>query len=101
MNEEFKTHIPGTGYLTRQPETEGIPPIDGSGISEVLWYACRFWTEHIIDSEAPVSEMVLNELHIFFSTHLAVWLEILISKFQFQSLSGVRAWLQVRFLLLT
>jgi hypothetical protein len=101
MNEDFKVRIRGTGYLTGQSETEGIPAIDESDVPEVLWYACRFWTEHITEIEAPVSYMVLDGLHIFFSTHLAVWMEILVTKFQFQSLFGVRAWLQVRILCLT
>jgi hypothetical protein len=100
MNEAFKVRIPGTGYLTGHSETEGIPAIDESDVPEVLWYACRFWTEHIAEIESPVSGMVFDGLRIFFSTHLAVWMEIVVTKFQFPSLFGVRAWLQVRILCL-
>jgi hypothetical protein len=99
MNEDLQAAIPGTGYLTGQmAATEGIPSIKKSDVSEVLWYACRFWGEHIIDVEAPVSETLLDGLRIFFSAHLAVWMEVLISNFQFQSLDNVRAWLLVRIL---
>jgi hypothetical protein len=97
MNEDLQGAIPGTGYLTGQmAATEGIPSIKESDVSEVLWYACRFWGEHIIDVEAPVSETLLDGLRIFFSAHLAAWMEVLISNFQFQSLDKVRAWLLVR-----
>jgi hypothetical protein len=99
MNEDLQAAIPGTGYLTGQmATTEGIPSINKSDVSEVLWYACRFWAEDIINVEAPVSEMLLDGLRIFFAAHLAVWMEVLISNFQFQSLENVRAWLLVRIL---
>jgi hypothetical protein len=102
MNKDFEACIPGTGYLTGGSETEGISPINESDVPEVLWYACRFWAEHITEIEAPIiSEMILDELRIFFSTHLGVWIETLISRFQFQSLCGVRAWLQVNILFST
>src|ERR1700760_3473378 len=99
MNEDLNAPISGSGYLTGQMSAiEGIPVINKSDVPEVLWYACRFWVEHMIDVEVPVSETLLDGLRIFLSTHLAVWMEVLISNFEFQSLEGVRAWLQVRIL---
>jgi hypothetical protein len=96
LNEDLTSNISGTGYLTRVvQEREGIPPLDESQISEVLWYACRFWTEHIIDVEGPMSEAFLEPLRQFFTEKLIIWMEVLNSKYHFQTLRGVREWLQV------
>jgi hypothetical protein len=39
LNEDLNPHTPGTGYVTSN--TEGIPSIARSHVSEVVWYACR------------------------------------------------------------
>jgi hypothetical protein len=97
MHEKLKPDIPGTGYLTEQiPETEGVPEIKESSVSETLWYACRFWTEHIIEVEEPLSERFLDAIRTFLSEQLLIWMEVLHSKFEFQSLVKVRGWIQVR-----
>jgi hypothetical protein len=95
LNEDLKAPIPGRGYLTGQ--TKGIPCINKSDIPEVLCYACKFWVKHVIDVEVPAT-VLLDELRIFFSAHLVVWMEVLIPNFEFQSLDSIRAWLQVRVL---
>ncbi|KIM76163.1 hypothetical protein PILCRDRAFT_651647 [Piloderma croceum F 1598] len=52
LNEDLTSDIPGTGYLSElAPETMVIPPLD---VSEALWYACRFWAEHIIEVEGSI-----------------------------------------------
>ena len=96
LNEDLTSHTPGTGYLTGlTPDTEGIPSIDKSNISEVLWYACRFWTVHIIEIEDPDSEFLLDSLRKFLGDKLTLWLEVLSLQYPFQTLSEVRNWLQV------
>jgi hypothetical protein len=94
LNEDLTSRTPGAGYLTA--DTEGIPLINSSHISEVLWYACRFWTEHIVEIEDPVSQTFLDSLCNFLETKSIVWMEVLSTQYPFQSLSRVRAWLQVR-----
>ena len=96
LNEDLTSDIPGTGYLTEPtPEINGSLPLDGSEVSEVLWYACRFWAEHIIEVEGPMSEAFLDPLRQFLTGELILWMEVLISRYSFQTLYGVREWLQV------
>ena len=96
LNEDLTSHTPGTGYLTQlTQDTKGIPSVDKLNISEVLWYACRFWTEHIIEIEGPDSEILLESLRKFLEGKLSLWLELLSTRYPFQTLSEVRKWLQV------
>jgi hypothetical protein len=96
MNEDLTFGIPGTGYLSGLPlATNNIPRLKESQVSDVLWYACRFWAEHIIEVEGPVSQTFLNSLHQFLTKKLVTWVEVLNSRYPFRSLVGVRQWLQV------
>jgi hypothetical protein len=94
LNEDLTSHTPGTGYLSTI-DTKGIPSFDKSDVSEVLWYACRFWTEHIITIEHPVSENLLDSLRKFLKSKLNPWMEVLVTRYPFQTLSKVQAWIQV------
>ena len=97
MNEDLRKDIPGTGYLSRDvpPETEGIPQIANSYVSEGLWYACRFWSQHLTEVDPPMSEDFLGALRYFLSMNLIRWMEVLSSKGQFRGLAEVRKWLRV------
>jgi hypothetical protein len=96
LNEDLTPHTPGTGYLSESgSDTDGIPSIVESDVSEVVWYACRFWTEHIIEIEGDTSDTVLDNLRKFLADKLTLWIEVLNTQYPFQSLSRVRAWLQV------
>jgi hypothetical protein len=96
LNEDLTSHTPGTGYLNESASnTNGIPSIAQSDVSEVVWYACRFWTEHIIEIEGDASDTVLDSLRKFLTGRLTLWIELLSTQYPYQSLSGVRAWLQV------
>jgi hypothetical protein len=94
LDEDLTSYTPGTGYLSTK-DTKGIPSFDNSNISEVLWYACRFWTEHIIAIEHPVSEDLMDNLRRFLESKLILWMEVLVTQYPFQTLSKVRAWIQV------
>jgi hypothetical protein len=96
LNEDLTSHTPGTGYLTESvSDTKGIPYIIPSDVSEVVWYACRFWMEHIIEIEGDASDTVLDCLRKFLAERLTLWIELLSTQYPYQSLSGVQAWLQV------
>jgi hypothetical protein len=96
LNEDLTSHTPGTGYLSAsQSDTKGIPSIVPSDISEVVWYACRFLMEHIIEIESDTSDTVLDSLRKFLAEKLTLWIEVLSTQYPFQSLSRVRAWLRV------
>jgi hypothetical protein len=96
LNEDLTSHTPGTGYLSETAsDSKGIPSIVHSHVSEVVWYACRFWTEHIVEIEDAASKTFLDSLRKFLAEKLTLWTEVLSTRYTFQSLSRVRAWLQV------
>lgn len=94
MNENLRTTTPGVDLLLL-PLSEGaseVPPIP-----EALLYACRFWTEHVLDIVHPVEDTLLEAIRDFSRQHIQSWLEVIITHHRFQTLSGVRKWVQVRF----
>ena len=96
LNDDLDADIPGTGYLTRpRRDHEGLPHILESDVSGALWYSCRFWPEHVVEVESPVSDMFLDALRKFLSTRLIRSVEVLSSRGQFQGLGKVRNWLEV------
>lgn len=100
LNQDLNSEIPGTGYLTDpKSHVKGIPVLDESRISEALWYACRFWHEHVIEVQEPVTDDFMDALREFLAEKLEVWMEVLYSKYPFQPLRRVREWLEVGFLL--
>lgn len=102
LNDALPLDIPGAGFLQEgRPEfqVDGIPDMTSFDISEVLWYACRFWIDHLIDVTNPEREMK-DQLHKLLSRKLVPWLEIVTGKGEFPKLDSLREWLQVRTLLI-
>lgn len=95
LNDDLKQETPGVGYL--MGSSLGILQsmiVDGT-ISEELWYACRFWMDHITDVEAPVPNGLIESLRSFVSTQLIFWIEVVTLKDKFTKLVKVRKWVQV------
>jgi hypothetical protein len=65
--------------------SERNPNIAQREINEALWYACRFWMEHVVDIEdvTAMSDTFPDMLRRFLSTHLVSWLKLLVSVGQF------------------
>jgi hypothetical protein len=96
LNEDLSSNTPGAGYLSgMMPDIEGIPLVDKSQVSEVVWYVCQFWTDHITEIEGPVSQALVDSLWKFLTNKVMVWMEVLNTQYPFQTLSQVRKWLQV------
>ena len=96
LNKDLMSQMPGTGYLTGSgSDQKGIPSVNKSLISEVVWYACRFWTEHIIEIKEPQSDTLLDSLREFVTGKLMLWVEVLSTQYPVQNLSRVRAWIEV------
>jgi hypothetical protein len=96
LNENLTQDIPGIGYLTEERSVKpGIPEIAEGPISEHVWYACRFWTDHVVDITSPVSFKFIAALRNLLSTQIVLWMEIVAVKGKFQKLNKVREWLQV------
>jgi hypothetical protein len=96
LNESIREGIPGAGYLVGDNSVNpGIPEIAEGQISEEVWYACRFWPDHIVDVESPVSVEFIAALRNLLSTKIVLWMEIVTAKGKFRNLRRVREWLQV------
>ncbi|KAB5589408.1 hypothetical protein CTheo_7148 [Ceratobasidium theobromae] len=49
LNKELKSSLPGVGYLAKSSlDISGIPPAPQEGLQESVWYACRFWIDHLL-----------------------------------------------------
>jgi hypothetical protein len=95
LNKHLTRDIPGTGYLAVDEDmTTGIPEI--GPVSEEVWYACRFWLDHISDVDGPVSAEFMAALRGLLSTQLVLWIEIVAAKGEFQDVRRVREWIHVR-----
>jgi hypothetical protein len=92
LNEKINPDAPGLGYM--HAADNGIPQLDADIVSEDTWYACRFWIIHILDVVDPSLDLI-KELACFLSKDLVAWMEITVSKGQFQSFVGVREWIMV------
>src|ERR1700722_10725605 len=97
MNDDLCKDISGTGNLSRDvpPQTKGIPEIADVYVSDGLWYAFRYWSQHLTEVSHPMPEGFINALRDFLSTNLIRWMEVLCSKGRFQGMADVRQWLQV------
>ncbi|QRV97965.1 hypothetical protein RhiJN_25984 [Ceratobasidium sp. AG-Ba] len=68
LNQELTSDLPVAGYLSKETTTlSRIPLLKNSCISEALWYACRFWAEHIYDAVQP------EEAQPSFNSNLRSW----------------------------
>jgi hypothetical protein len=94
LNDIFASEISGTGYLSID-SGKGIPDVEVDHITEEGWYAVRFWHAHIIKVAKPVQNEVVVALRTFLSKHLITWVEVLVSRWPYQSLTSVRRWLKV------
>jgi hypothetical protein len=96
LNANLREGVSGTGYLADDESVNpGIPEIGTSQISEEVWYACRFWLDHITDVESPVPVEFRIALRDLLSTKIVLWIEIVTAKGKFRNLRRVREWLQV------
>ncbi len=86
INTELCEGTPGTGYL--HSDEMGIPRIADEGISEHLWYACKFWINHLQDITNPKPDLS-EALQTFLTQRLILWLEISVCKGQLQDIGGI------------
>jgi hypothetical protein len=96
LNIQLKEGIPGAGYLSGSTQTQGsgIPQIGEGEITEELWYACRFWIDHLLEVKAPLMGLVAS-LQTFLLDKAVLWMEVLASRGQFRGLAQVQEWSEV------
>ncbi|QRV93102.1 hypothetical protein RhiJN_21120 [Ceratobasidium sp. AG-Ba] len=81
-----------TGYLSVRSQNRGVPKLNEGRISEALWYACRFWPDHVCDIKDGGT--VEEELMSFMENHIVKWLEIMASHGKCRDLTEVRDWIE-------
>jgi hypothetical protein len=96
LKEELQKCKSALGHLANSKLTR-VPDLPNGVVSEELWYACRFWIDHVVQIDDP-EETLLDALDNFLFQYIVPWLEVVSSKGRVQDLSRVRAWLQVRIL---
>jgi hypothetical protein len=96
LNTQLKEGILGTGYLSdcAQNLEPGIPKIGEGDIAEELWYACRFWIDHLLEVRTPLMGL-LASLQTFLLDKSVLWMEVLASKGQTRGLAQVQQWSEV------
>lgn len=93
LNENLKEGIPGTGYLIKDEVViPGIPEIAEDQIPEEVWYAYRFWPDHIFDVEIPIPAEFIIALRDLLSTEIVIRDHHCEGKLQ--NLHEVQEWLQ-------
>ena len=97
LNEDWHQGIPGMGYLSQGEASNlpGIPKIAESVISEQLWYACRFWMDHIIEVEPSDNKTVVLFWRFIGTCQVINWMEVVAGIGQFQSMARVQEWINV------
>ncbi|KAF8075998.1 hypothetical protein FPV67DRAFT_392745 [Lyophyllum atratum] len=95
LNKELPAQdIPDLGYLTTVGVADGMPIIPREHVSEAVWYACRFWADHMKDIYAQsISPGYVPALREFLTQHLVTWLEIVTGVERYQELFVVKKWL--------
>ncbi|QRV92036.1 hypothetical protein RhiJN_20054 [Ceratobasidium sp. AG-Ba] len=78
MNTTLETGLSISGYLASQSKTKGSIPKPAAGeVSEALWYACRFWPDHVKDDDCLNG--IQGVLSQFLERNLVKWLELVSS----------------------
>lgn len=96
LNRELRSDMPGVGYLAKNKEEyPAIPVISERDIPEELWYACRFWVEHLLDVEPSALPDVMEQLEVLIYTKLTLWMELMAACGRYEGLSKLQEWAKV------
>ncbi|QRV77220.1 TPR-like protein [Ceratobasidium sp. AG-Ba] len=88
MNTTLETGLSTSGYLTSQSKTNGSIPKPAEGeVSEALWYACRFWPDHVGDDDRLSG--VQDVLADFLERNLVRWLELVPSYGEYRDITHI------------
>lgn len=94
LNRELGVDTSGaTNLAWETQEIPGVPNVNDGTISEALWYACRFWPDHVCD--ANPSDKLQEALVNFMDNILTTWLKVVIVNGTCRNLAEVREWMQV------
>ena len=79
MGERLKRNICNLDKYAVLSEVKDLSVRRKVHIGDVLEYACRFWTKHLLEtpSKSPHVEEVQKAIDKFFTAHLLQWIEVL------------------------
>ncbi|THV04369.1 TPR-like protein [Dendrothele bispora CBS 962.96] len=89
LNGTLDDDIPGTG----SDECFTVPIVSSDHISEEARYACRFWTEHVLDVRSPSKELQ-SSLAVFLGEGIIRWMEDIILLGRYQKWIPVWEWMK-------
>jgi hypothetical protein len=100
MEEQLRGDICSIGDLSKcVSEINNIRGLVASHVSEELAYACRFWTDHVVDTDGVLPPAPVDALRSFLLTRLLQWMEVMALKellhIATKMLIKLRDWLQV------
>jgi hypothetical protein len=100
MNDHLRRDVCDIGDLTaRTSEIEGFGETVKQCVTEVIWYACWFWADHLADVKDPVSDLFIDTLRSLLKRQLLPWIEVMALKNVLQDapdmLLTLQDWLKV------
>ena len=79
MKRELRKNICDLDDNVLLSEVKDLPARRAACIGDALWYACHFWTSHLmqVPSSSQYVEEVQKEINEFFITNFLFWIEVL------------------------
>ena len=79
MKEGLKRNIWNLDNYTPLSEVKDLPACRAAWIGDALWYACCFWTSHLVKvpNSSPHIEEVQKGIDEFIRTYFLFWIEVL------------------------
>lgn len=99
LNQGLASSLPNVGYLAKsRSDVPGIPSSSQTSLSEDVWYACRFWVDHILDVHPSFFGPVFKELYAFLTAEskFTFWIELMAVCGRYRSIAPLLEWIQVR-----
>ncbi|KAB5591451.1 hypothetical protein CTheo_5096 [Ceratobasidium theobromae] len=94
LNKDLNSSLPDAGFLTKSnSQSHGIPSPLGE-ISEAMWYACRFWIDHLTDVDPTSSGPIFGLLCKFLEEKFTYWIGIKTVHGKYESISSLVKWME-------
>ncbi|KAK7038687.1 hypothetical protein VNI00_010571 [Paramarasmius palmivorus] len=65
-----------------------------SGMPEEVWYACRFWVDHLPVKGQHESKDLEAQMNLLFQDHFVAWLEVMVTYDVYRKLDSLWAWME-------
>ncbi len=92
LNAQLSEGVPCTGYL--KGASRAIPNVADGLVSEELWYACRFWIDHIGVFNYAQEDIIVS-IHQFLLEKAVLWLEVSTAKGSLPNILPLLDWIKV------